>query len=429
MIAIIDCNSFYASCEQLFRPDLKGAPIVVLSNNDGCIIARNDKAKELGVKMGEPFFKAHPFLVEKGIHFFSSNYPLYADMSRRVMKTLQQINPDIEVYSVDEAFLDVSRIKTKDYKSYALDVKNNVFQNTGIPVSIGIAPTKVLAKVANRIAKKNKSQTQGVFVLETKEEIEQALKNTDIGDIWGIGKRNAQKLKELFDIYNAYEFYSRITESVARKFFGGVVGVRLLREIRGEPSIFVQPGKKEKKHIATTRSFGKPVTNLADLKEAVSVYAERALQKLESQQTACRTIGVFIRTDPHQPQSFYSNVQYVTLSYATYNPIEVIEQAQLLVEQIYLPGYEYQKVGVFLSGFEGIEQHQLSLFEMPEQRQIQNNKHEKIAQILANSQKRYGSKKVSCAVSEGNSGWRMRSAYRSPEYTTNWNDIPLADLK
>lgn len=429
MIAIIDCNSFYASCERLFRPDLEGKPIVVLSNNDGCIIARNDKAKELGATMGEPFFKAKPKLIENGIYFFSSNYALYGDMSHRVMQTLQQINPNIEVYSVDEAFLDLNGLPINNYTEYALSIKSRVYKNTGIPVSVGIAPTKVLAKVANRLAKKNKEITKGVLVLESKEEIEQSLKKTPVADVWGIGRKKASKLKQLFGVESAHDFYSNITESTARKFFGGVVGVRLWREIHGKQSIFVEQGTTEKKHIATTRSFGKPVTTLTHLKEAIAVYAERALQKLEEQQTACRSIGVYLRTDPHKKHNgYYSKTKYLTLSCATYHPIEVIEHAHRLLEEIFLPNYEYLKAGVFLSGFESINEHQLSIFEDEPQITDIEKKQERLAQILAKSQIKYGERKIKSAISGQNQDWKMRSAFRSLEFTTNWRELPEIKL-
>lgn len=426
MVAIIDCNSFYASCERLFRPDLKDKPIVVLSNNDGCIIARNDKAKELGAIMGEPFFKAKAKLVENGIVFFSSNYALYGDISHRVMQTLQQINPEIEVYSIDEAFLDLSSLQINNYTQYALAIKERVYRHTGIPVSVGIAPTKVLAKVANRLAKKNKEETKGVLAIETKEEIEKALQKTNVADIWGIGKKKAIKLKQQFGVETAYDFYEKITEPIARKFFGGVVGVRLCREIKGEQSIFVKQGSIEKKHIATTRSFGRPITKLSELKEAIAVYAERALQKLEEQQTACKSIGVFLRTDPHNKQKgYYSNTKFTTLSFATQNPLEVVQHAIRILEDIYLPNYEYLKAGVFLSGFESVKDHQLFVFEDQHDTIQTESKHQKIAQLLAKSQLKYGEKKITVASSGEKHQWQMRSNYKSPEYTTNWNDLPI----
>ncbi|MDW8273178.1 MAG: Y-family DNA polymerase, partial [Chitinophagales bacterium] len=356
------------------------------------------------------------------------NYALYADMSRRVMQTLQSINPDIEVYSIDEAFLDLQHQNIHDYRSYALQVRQTVLQHTGIPVSIGIAPTKVLAKVANRIAKKDKKATGCVYVLQNNDDIEKALRETPIEDVWGMGKRNALKLKRNFRIENAYQFYATMTENVARKFFGGVVGIRLLREIKGHPSIFVQPGKKEKKHIASTRSFGKPVTCLDELKEALTVYAERALQKMEEQQTACRTIGVFLRTDPHNPKKkYYANTKYKTLFYSTYNPFEIISHAHQLLEEIFVPGYEYMKAGLFLSSFEDFRYQQMSLFEENNINQLEElNKHEKISAILAKSQMVYGKKKIFTAATQGHQNWKMRSAFRSPEYTTNWDELPVA---
>ncbi len=430
MIAIIDCNSFYASCERLFRPDLRKKPIVVLSNNDGCIIARSDEAKELGVKMGAVFHQVKRELDKLGVYYFSSNYQLYGDMSDRVMRCLQAINSNIEVYSIDEAFLDLSALKIDDYAKYALGVRNKVFSQTGIPISVGIAPTKVLAKVANRLAKRDKEKTGGVMALVNQEEIEEALRKTPVGDVWGFGYRKAKKLRLDFGWVTAYDCYKNMTPEIMRKQFAGVVGLRVLRELRGEQSIQVAFGAENKKHIASTRSFGKPIKNLSELKEAISTYTERAIQKMEHQHSACRTVGVYIRTDPFKREDgYYSKSAYGTLKHSTTNPQEIIEKACALVEQIFSPKYTYVKAGIFLSGFESADPNQLTLFVEQEKQQENHAAGEKIAALLSNSEKLFGKKQITTASSGIQPEWQMRMKHSSPGYTTKWSDLPVVGMK
>ncbi|MEY2648482.1 MAG: hypothetical protein RL282_1195, partial [Bacteroidota bacterium] len=274
MYAIIDCNSFYCSCERLFRPDLRNKPVVVLSNNDGCIISRSDEAKQLGVAMGAPFFESKQLIREKQVAVFSSNYHLYGDMSKRVMDTLRilsdhEIYKCVEVYSVDEAFVNLDHLPTSSLNGFAQVLRDVVGQWTGIPVSIGIAPSKVLSKVANRLAKKNKQQTGCIMVLQTADELQDALERTDVSDLWGIGRRYARKLKEQYGINTAWQL-RHMPEEWARKELGGVVGVRMIRELKGESCIQLKDPLEKKKIIATTRMFGKPVFDLQPLKEAVA---------------------------------------------------------------------------------------------------------------------------------------------------------------
>ena len=431
MIAIVDCNSFYASCERVFRPELRTQPIVVLSNNDGCVIARSDEAKEAGIKMGAIFHKVKGELDQKKVHYFSSNYQLYGDMSDRVMRCLQSINPDIEVYSIDEAFLDLAQanIPADGLVEFGKKVRIKVWRETGIPISIGIAPTKVLAKVANRLAKKAKQKTEGVLVLQTKTEILSALAATPLSDIWGFGYKKAYKLKSLFGMTTALDCYNNMTEEIMRKQFGGVVGLRVLRELRGERSISISSGAVEKQHIASTRSFGQPINTLSELTEAISVYTERALQKMEHQQSACKTVGVFLSTDRFKKEKgYYAKSAYGVLPHPTCNPHEVIEKAVELIRDIFLPQFSYIKAGVFLASFEDVGARQLSLFEQDVFETASKSKSEKLATLLATSEKKFGKKQIAMASSGIDSKWQMRMSHCSPHYTTDWRDLPVISL-
>src|SRR5215204_3282742 len=266
MYAIVDCNSFYCSCERVFKPHLDNKPVVVLSNNDGCIISRSDEAKDIGVGMAGPFFLAKPLIDKYGVEVFSSNYNLYGDMSRRVMETLKHVagENNVEVYSVDEAFVKLFFIPQNDLRTFALTIRKTIELWTGVKVSVGVAPTKTLAKLANGIAKKNKVKTEGVAILETDEKIVKALTMTKVGDLWGVGGRSNKKLFDL-GIRTGWDL-RQMPEEWARKNLGGVVGVRLIKELRGQEAIMMDE-YQDKKMIATTRMFGNAVTSLTDIKE------------------------------------------------------------------------------------------------------------------------------------------------------------------
>ena len=292
--AIVDCNSFYCSCERVFRPDLQNKPVVVLSNNDGCIISRSDEAKTLGVEMAGPYFKAKPIIEKNNVATFSSNYNLYGDMSRRVMDTLRMIAGDtnVEVYSVDEAFLDVKMIEKKLLDKYAMQMRETVEQWTGVSVSVGIAPTKTLAKIANHLAKKNKKATKCVYTLTDNNDIRNVLKITSVKEIWGVGRAYADKLMG-WGITNAWELRN-MPEEWVHKHMGGVVGVRLIKELKGISCIDMEEELVEKKMIATTRMFGRNVTKLNDIKEALATYTSRAAEKLRRQNCAASGISIFV---------------------------------------------------------------------------------------------------------------------------------------
>src|SRR5438105_4311759 len=310
MKAIVDCNSFYCSCERLFKPGLWHKPVVVLSNNDGCIVSRTDEAKKLGVGTAAPYYQNKNIIEENDVAVFSSNYNLYGDLSMRVMDTLRCIigEQNVEVYSVDEAFIDLAAVAGHQLREVAKEIKETAEQWTGINVSIGVSPTQVLAKVANRFSKKHKQSTDCIMVLNTEDQILQALKRTDVEDIWGVGHRSARKLKQLWSIYDALQLRN-MTEEWARVYLGGVVGVRLIKELKGEQSLQMKDPLKQKKMIATTRMFSKPVKELSDLKEAVATYTSRAAEKLRRQSCAAKLIDVFVVTNDHEGAQYQYNPQ------------------------------------------------------------------------------------------------------------------------
>lgn len=420
MKAIVDCNSFYAACERLFKPALRNKPVVVLSNNDGCIVSRTDEAKALGIPMAGPYYESKKLLEANEVAVFSSNYHLYGDMSWRVMQTLRTFAPQVEVYSVDESFLDLTGIDESLLHEYAVFLKEVTEQWTGIPVSIGVAPTKVLSKVANRLAKKDKRGTRGVMVLQTPEQQKEALEKTEIRDVWGVGGASARKL-EAFNINNAWQLRN-MSEEWARKNLGGVVGVRLIRELRGEPCIEMKDPLETKKMIATTRMFGTPVTNLGDIKEAVATYTSRAAEKLRRQHGAARVISVFVvmKEESHSV-SFNRGATrslYATLPTATSFTHELIKPAVALVDELYEKGRIYKKAGVMLSGIVPDESIQGNLFQ-PET----SNCGRRLMDAIDNINFSQRDDILKFASSGLTRDWKMRQELRSPRYTTRWEEL------
>ena len=420
--AVVDCNSFYCSCERVFRPELNSKPVVVLSNNDGCIISRSDEAKKLGVEMAGPYFKAKPLIEKYGVATFSSNYNLYGDLSWRVMETLRMVmgKDNVEVYSVDEAFLDMNEVPFEDLHKVALMIRKTVEQWTGVAVSVGVAPTKVLSKVANHIAKKNKHATQCVSVLDTEEKINEALCITPVKEVWGVGYKSAEKLK-FFGIYDAYQL-KQMPEEWARKNLGGVVGMRLIKELKGEHAIDMEDELVEKKMIATTRMFGTPVTELRDIKEAVATYTSRAAEKLRRQQSAAAVISVFVvpKETPKPGERFSHGPTistYAVLPHATSLTNELIKPALRLAEQIWEKGKLYKKAGVMLSGIVPDDTIQGNLF-VP----ASNNNRILMTMIdNVNFSMRDDTLKFAAAGTEKN--WKMRQELRSPRYTSRWEEL------
>ena len=412
MKAIVDCNSFYCSCERLFRPHLQNKPVVVLSNNDGCIISRSDEAKALGVEMAGPYFKAKPLIEKYGVATFSSNYNLYGDLSWRVMETLRTILPphSVEVYSVDECFVDLAHIPKEELQDFSLFMRETVETWTGIKVSIGVAPTKVLSKVANRLSKKHKAATNCVLVLDTPRKTEQALQKTPIEDVWGVGYQYAEKLKR-YSINTAFDL-SKKDIAWATKNLGGVTGTRLLRELKGMPSIQMKEELVNKKMIATTRMFGSPVTELADIKEAVATYIARAAEKLRRQNGAANTISVFVvpREESHTTHFRHGPTvgSHVILPLATSCTNELIKPAIALAERLYEKGKVYKKAGVMLSGI------------VPDS-SIQGNL--MLMSMMDNVNFAMRDDVLKFASSGTTRDWKMRQELRSPRYTTRWDEI------
>lgn len=422
MIAIVDCNSFYCSCERVFRPDLYDKPVVVLSNNDGCVISRSDEAVQMGVAMGVPYYQVKQLVESNGMHVFSSNYTLYGDMSWRVMETLRTLAgaENVEVYSVDEAFVNLGDIK--DIYPICQSFKQTIEQWTGIKVSVGAAPTKVLAKVANRIAKKNKLATGCIKVLTTKEEMAIALQQTPVKNIWGIGRQYAMKVID-WGIYTAYDLLL-MNEVWARKHLGGVVGIRLLKELKGEPAIDMQEPLSNKKNIATTRMFGAPVSGLKEIKEAIATYTSIAATKLRRQCSAASMISAFVvikapynaSAERYHHGSTVSD--YYTLSYATSNTNDLIKTAMMLAEKIHKPGLLYSKAGVMLGGLVPDESVQANLFEQQgksNQRMLMN--------AIDNINTAMRDDVVKFAAAGITKNWKMRQEMRSPRYTTRWKEL------
>lgn len=423
MKAIVDCNSFYCSCERVFRPDLFKKPVVVLSNNDGCIISRSDEAKILGVEMAGPFFMARDLIEKHQVATFSSNYNLYGDMSRRVMDTLKTIagEKNVEVYSVDEAFLDVSMVDKNFLNEHALQLRKAVEQWTGVSVSVGIGPTKTLAKIANHLAKKNKAVTNCICTLDNDNNIKKVLKSTPVNELWGVGRAYAEKLKN-WGISNAWEL-SNMSEEWARTRMGGVVGIRLIKELNGIPCIGIEKELVTKKMIATTRMFGKNVTQLSDIKEAVSTYTSRAAEKLRRQNCVASTIQVFMLAKEESNSVNFSHgatiSAYATLPVATSFTDELIIPALKMVNKLYEPGRIYKKAGVMLSGLVADSCIQSNLFQPAGSA---NKRLLMDALDNINSSMRYGV--VKFASSGINTDWKMRREFRSPRYTCRWKELP-----
>jgi DNA polymerase V len=425
MVGIVDCNSFYCACERLFKPDLLHKPVVVLSNNDGCIISRSDEAKAVGIEMGSPYFMQKNDLKKNGVITFSSNYHLYGDLSWRVMETLRTMLPEgcVEVYSVDESFIDLAHIEPAALSSFTVSLKNIIEQWTGISVSIGVAPTKALSKVANRLAKKNKQITGCVLILNTDKKITQALQNTPIADVWGIGYQYAKKLSA-YGINTAYDLTLR-TENWAHQELGGVVGARLFRELKGFPCIDMQSERVTKHMIATTRMFGNPVITLHELEEAVATYTARAAEKLRRQHAAARGITVLIVPKQEVKGSYYrhgpTKSGAVRLPLATALTNELVKAALELVRSLFEAGKTYKKAGVILSDIVPETVIQGNLFaQAPD-----NTKARALMEAIDNINFSMRGDILKFAASGTTRNWKMRQEMRSPRYTTRWEELPL----
>ena len=414
MFALVDCNNFYASCERVFRPDLNGKPVVVLSNNDGCVIARSNEAKALGIPMGAPAFEYQPIFEQHEVHVFSSNFALYGDMSQRVMSIVAEFCPDYEVYSIDEIFLNFKGFQRFDLQKVCLEMKKKVFRWTGIPISIGIAPTKSLAKVANKIAKKFPEKTHGVYHMATEEQRIKALKWLKVEDIWGIGKQYAQKLLKI-GVRTAFDFTNLPATWVSKNMT--IIGLRLQKDLQGKPILDLEL-PQARKNIATTRTFEKPYTTYEEVKERVITFAALCAEKLRKQKSLCNALMVFIHTNYHRndlPQ--YSKSAVISLPFPTNSTLEIAHFANLALKKIYADGYQYKKAGVIVMDFVQENCVQKNLFENS------NEKHSALMKTIDQIHQKFGAHKVRLGTQDLKRIWKMKQENLSPCYTTKLSDV------
>jgi DNA polymerase V len=412
-IALIDCNSFYVSCERLFNPKIRKKPVVVLSNNDGCIISRSTEAKALGIKMGEPYFKAKDIIIKNKVEVFSSNYSLYGDLSRRVMRTLKRFNSAIEVYSIDEAFLDLSNFPDSEVEKVGKEIRETVLKWTGIPTSIGIAKTKTLSKVANHIAKKKES---GVTSLIGIENIDPILEKVEINDVWGVG-RQLTKFYHKNGIYNAKQLKNKSNTWVKKN--SNVLGSRTAMELRGIPCIDIETTQSKRKSCVVSRSFGQRIEKYQELKEAVANYCLNASEKIRSESLIAKSITVFVRTSPFQSRfGYYSNSKTIDFAISTNNSIEIVKTALVALDSIFKNGYRYQKAGVMLTGLSN-EDGSKNLFSSEKDEKIKG-----LMKSIDNTNYRYGRSTLSLASAGVQKRWNMRREHSSKIDTADFYLLP-----
>ena len=415
-IALIDCNSFYVSCERLFNPKIKNVPVVVLSNNDGCVISRSTEAKKIGIKMGEPYFKVKELVKKNNVQIFSSNYSLYGDLSRRVMKVLKGFSDKIEIYSIDEAFIDLSHIKDENIEDYGKKIRERVLKWTGIPTSVGISCTKTLSKVANHVAKKNKT---GVIFL--KDNIDDVLKNFDISDIWGVG-RQLSKLYIKNGISNAYKL-KNISNSWVKK-STNVLGAKTVMELRGISCINLETEETKRKSCCVSRSFGRKVESLDKLKESITTHCLNAAEKIRNDKQTTRSITVFIRTSPFDKnRKYYSNSLTIDLPVATNNSLELVKMAIEGLKKIYKYGYFYQKAGIILSKLKEAGEKNLNLLTP-----ILENKSQTLMKAIDLTNAKYGRNVISVAQAGINNSWKMRKEHSSKIDTASFQYLPTLKI-
>lgn len=419
MIALVDCNSFYASCEQVFRPDLQGKPVVVLSNNDGCIIAANKEAKALThIPMFEPVFKIKQVLKANNVTCFSSNYTLYADMSQRVMDTLREFSPSVEEYSIDESFVDLSHYPLDELEAVSNAIKERVFKCTGIPVGVGVAKTKSLSKIANKYAKKE-PKNNGVYVVETEEKREHLLKYCKVKDIWGIGRKHAYRV-ECAGARNAWDF-TKLPLAWVRKEMT-VIGERLWRELNNYPCHALETEIIRKKGIGTAKSFGYKLTEYGLIEEATSYYVAEVADLLRQQRSAAKYIEVFLQTNYHSSlDNQYSKKIVITLEVPTNSTIKLTQEALKGLKKIFKPGYRYKKVGVHLYGLIPDTDIQTNLFYKQ-----QKSESFVLTKAIDRLNRKYGKNRVKLAtVGNREDQWALIKDHRSKRLSTQWNELLL----
>ena len=418
MFALVDVNSFYASCETVFRPDLRGKPVVVLSNNDGCVIARSAEAKTLGIPMGAPYFKLKNEFRRHRVQVFSSNYALYADMSNRVMTTLEQMAPSVEVYSIDEAFLDLNGVRNcMVLENFGREVRETVKRNTHLTVGVGIAQTKTLAKLANYAAKKWK-QTGGVVDLSNVERQRKLMALVPVEDVWGVGRRISKKLNAM-GILTAKDLSEQSTYTIRKHF--NVVLERTVRELRGEPCLQLEEFAPTKQQIVCSRSFGSRITQYDDMREAVCTFAARAAGKLRGERQYCTQIAVFVRTSPHAVgEVFYGNQSTGKVMTPTNDTRDIIRVAIEALDRIWVDGHRYMKAGVMLGDFYSQGVSQLNLFD---ENKPQANS-EALMRVM-DGINLSGKGNLWFAGQGVQNTWAMKREMLSPAYTTRFSDLPV----
>lgn len=414
MYALADCNNFFVSCERVFNPGLNGRPVIVLSNNDGCAVSRSNEAKKLGVKMGVPVFQIRELVQKHQIAVFSSNFVLYGDMSRRVQETLRAYAPAIELYSIDEAFLDFSGMEHQNLDALAKEISGACLRNTGIPVSVGVAPTKTLAKIASKLCKQYPKLRGGCY-LHKPADIEKVLKKYPIDDVWGIGRQYTKKLKAL-GINTAYEF-TQLSALRVQKMMG-ITGLRTWKELRAEACIEFMQASPPKQQICVSRSFSKEISDIKELALQVSMFCAMACEKLRKQDSHCYQALVFIMTNPHKeesPRHFESTL--VTFQVATSSTLEINRAVLQALQRIFKPSFAYKKAGVILSEIVPDSAVQGSLFD-----QLDRAKHQRLMKVVDKINKKNGYSSVAVAT-QSLEGIKMNRQHLSPQYTTKWSDI------
>jgi len=412
--ALVDCNSFFCSCERLFRPDIKNKPVGVLSNNDGCFVSRTPELKKLGVPMGAPYFKYKELCDKNDVQAFSSNFALYTNISDRVMTCLSQFTPDLEVYSVDEAFLDLTGFD--NVEAYAHLIKETVLKEVGVPVSVGVAPTKTLAKLANYHAKKNKV---GVVTLLEEERQTKFLEKTPISEVWGVGRASASKFESL-RVKTAKDYRDYKNHLLIKKVFTKV-GLQRLEELQGKSRFLLNQEIQKKKGIMASRSFGMAVTNISDLRAAVATHASKACERLREQDSYCSYVGVSIRNSPFKNSFYYKGNDGESFESPTQDTTKVVRYALNALDKIFKAGFDYKKAGVSLHGIKDEKDTQLSLFEAPD-----SKKSKDLMKAVDQINKTFGAQTLKLGVCglEEKSVWAMRMERKSPHYVTGWSELP-----
>ena len=418
-IALVDCNSFYVSCERLFNPSIIRKPVIVLSSNDGCVISRSTEAKALDIKMGEPYFKVEKIVKKNDVKVFSSNYSLYGDISRRVMKTLKQFSPRIEIYSIDEAFLDLSSIRNEDLLEYGNKIRKTILKWTGIPTSIGIATTKTLSKAANYVAKKEKS---GIINLINSKQIDEVLSKININNVWGVGRQLTKfyiknGIKTAYQLKNTHNGWIKKNTSV--------FGSRTAMELKGIPCASLEIYQEKRKNCCVSRSFGRKVTKLEELDEAITTHCLNAAEKIRSDNQTTKRITVFIRTSPFQKdKNYYANSKDIDLPIKTNDSIELVRQALIALRYIYREGYKYQKTGIILSKLNDSNIYKKNLFSS-----INNEeKRKKLMKAIDYTNIKYGRQALSIAQAGLKKKWNIKKQHSSKIDTACFDFLPVVRI-